>query len=186
MIRHFKQFLFSLLVIGLALQSVGADNSTIKQGSVIIASLSVSDKDTGQSYGSFDKLVLQIDKDNKSPLRAVHKALLGKKVGDTIDITASPKEHVGNPDPELKGWMPIDEMPKDMKLQKGSVYRLAAKEGQDATQNIGANGPTNLDGSYLKILKVDKKANKVYLDLNHLWAGKSLVFKSQVYKIKNP
>lgn len=108
----------------------------------------------------------------QSMIPGFEQQLLGKEPGDSYDITVSPAEGYGAPNPEAVVDLPKDvfkvegELQEDL-LVEGNVIPLQDQEGnpmQGVVQEIGED--------------------TVKMDLNHPLAGKTLHFKGEVLEVR--
>jgi peptidylprolyl isomerase len=94
-------------------------------------------------------------------------AVIGMREGETKEITVSPNEGYGEPNPEYIREFPRDQIPKDMEEpQEGMVLQVGTPDGQTAIATIKSVAKKN-----------------IILDLNHPLAGKTLKFTIKVLKI---
>ena len=92
-------------------------------------------------------------------------AVIGMEVGEEKTVTLKPEDAYGMPDERAIQKVPADKFPKEAK--EGMMIGVPLPNGQ----KIPA-----------KIVKIDDK--EVTIDLNHLLAGKVLVFKIKIVSIE--
>ena len=93
--------------------------------------------------------------------------MYGMKVGESKEVTVSPKDGYGNVDPEAIIDVPREEFPKDFELKPGLELQLQSQ-----------------DGELLNAVIVSVAKEKVRLDLNHPLAGKELFFRVTVTDLR--
>lgn len=97
---------------------------------------------------------------------ALEKVLLGKKAGDTVEVTLEPEDTYGESDPDLIRTVPV------------SVLGDNVEEGMRLE---GIPGEPN-DGHIYTVIGTDD--NRVFLDANHPFAGWTLKFVIKVIKVE--
>eukprot|EP00750_Incisomonas_marina_P018670 INCI3112.1.p2 GENE.INCI3112.1~~INCI3112.1.p2 ORF type:complete len:339 (+),score=67.33 INCI3112.1:156-1172(+) len=90
-------------------------------------------------------------------------ALVGMKVGDTKDITLSPEEGFGQPDPAGIVEVELSQLPEGVEV--GSALQ-------------------SQDGRRMIVASIDEAAGKATLDLNHPLAGKTINFSIELLACK--
>jgi FKBP-type peptidyl-prolyl cis-trans isomerase SlyD len=89
-------------------------------------------------------------------LPAIESSLEGKKTGEEFDLLLAPADAFGVADEQLKKKIPVSQMLQcDPSLHEGDIISL-----QDNEEQLW--------------LITNIKDGEVYLDANHLWAGKTL------------
>jgi peptidylprolyl isomerase len=99
-------------------------------------------------------------------IKGFDEAVIGMKKGDEKEIKLEPSEAYGEPDPKLIKKVPLDQLPKDKKLEKGMVMFVNLPNGMQVP---------------LTIKNITKK--EATLDMNHPLAGKTLNFKIKIVEI---
>ncbi len=100
-------------------------------------------------------------------IKGFDEAVRGMKEGDEKDIKIKPKDGYGEIKEELVQPIPRDKLPKDREPKKGMTLTLKAPNGAMLAATI---------------VKVED--DKIFLDLNHPLAGKTLNFKIKVVEVK--
>ena len=95
-------------------------------------------------------------------------AVIGKKMGDEIEITIKPEEAYGKHKEELEQKIPKNALPKEQKPEPGMILVLNAPNGQQIP---------------VKIKSIDSKF--ITIDINHPLAGKTLYFKIKITEINS-
>ena len=97
----------------------------------------------------------------------VEKALEGKSVGDNVEVTLSPEEAFGQPDPELMFTDELENAPPEFRV-------------------VGAK-PTfeNADGESIEMTVTKIEDGKITIDGNHPFAGKTITFHVKVLAIRD-
>tara|TARA_Y100000031_G_C8105669_1_gene330842 strand:- start:120 stop:560 length:441 start_codon:yes stop_codon:yes gene_type:complete len=93
-------------------------------------------------------------------------ALVGMKKGEKKSVTIPPEEAYGPQNPQMVIPVPKDKLPAEQEPKKGMI--------------LGMNAP---DGRQM-MAKIDRiEGDKVFLDLNHPLAGKTLKFDLEVVEV---
>jgi len=101
-------------------------------------------------------------------LPALEKALEGKTTGDKLELTLSPEEAYGEVRENAVQRVPIKHLLGNTKrLKAGMVVRVNTEQGQ-------------VTGTAVKVGKF-----MVDVDLNHPFAGKTLIFSVEVVKVRD-
>lgn len=101
-------------------------------------------------------------------LPALEKAMLGKTKGDAFDVTLEPKDAYGERREDATQKVPIKHLAsKHKRLLPGMFVKLNTENGY-------------VDASIIKAGKF-----MVELDLNHPFAGKTLIFKIEITDIRD-
>lgn len=96
-------------------------------------------------------------------LKGFDNAVLGKEVGDEIDITLEPKEAYGEIDPLLVQTISRDQLPKDLEPEEGMMLGVGSENGAHSIAWV-----KEIDDEFIT------------LDMNHPLAGKILNFKIRI------
>ncbi len=91
------------------------------------------------------------------------KALIGMDVNEEKDIKLLPSEAYGDVRKELIQEVPKENLPPDLKVQKGTMLMLKSPEGQQLPAKVE-----------------DVKEKSLVINLNHPLAGKTLLFHVRV------
>lgn len=91
-------------------------------------------------------------------------AVIGMSVGEEKTVTLKSEEAYGEPNPQAIQKVPVDKFPKEAK--EGMMIGVPLANGQQIPA---------------RIIKVDEK--EVTIDMNHLLAGKTLIFKIKIVEI---
>ncbi len=94
-------------------------------------------------------------------------AVLGLKVGEKTTVTIDPIDAYGEYDKDLVILMAKDQFPENAEIELGMQFMLRSPEGM---------------GQMATVVSVEE--SDVTLDLNHVMAGKTLVFDIEVATIK--
>ena len=97
----------------------------------------------------------------------LEKALAGKKVGDSMQVTVSPEEGYGEYDEEATAHVPREEIPADVPLEPGVEIIMEDDDGDELSAVIVWVG-----------------ADEVKLDFNHPLAGRELEFEVKVVGLR--
>lgn len=97
----------------------------------------------------------------------LERALTGKRVGDTVEVTVDPADGYGEYDEELIMEVPRANMPTDVELELGMDFQIE-----------------NEDREWQVVSVVDMDDESVTLDGNHPLAGETLHFKVKVEEIR--
>lgn len=101
-------------------------------------------------------------------ISGLEKELTGMAVGDSKDVTVSPKNGYGDHDPEDKKDIPFSEFPKEIPLEAGIELKVKDDEGVEM---------------YGRILSVGEEM--VEMDFNHPLAGKTLQFSVNLVELRD-
>lgn len=94
-------------------------------------------------------------------------AVLGLKVGEKTTVTIEPIDAYGEYEDDLVILMSKDQFPENAKIESGMQFMLQSPEGMAQMATV-----------------ISVEENDVTLDLNHVMAGKTLVFDIEVAAIK--
>jgi FKBP-type peptidyl-prolyl cis-trans isomerase SlyD len=97
----------------------------------------------------------------------LEKVLVGKKVGDSLQVTVSPEEGYGEYDEEATAHVPREEIPADVPLEPGVELVMEDDDGEELSAVITWVGP-----------------DEVQLDFNHPLAGRTLEFEVKVVGLR--
>lgn len=95
------------------------------------------------------------------------KQLTGMKAGESKTVTVTPAEAYGNIDPKALKDVPRTALPKGVDPKVGMMLQMLGNNGQSIP---------------VKIVEVKKES--VVIDLNHPFAGKTLVFKIKIVSVQ--
>jgi len=98
-------------------------------------------------------------------IKGFEDAVLGMEEGEEKEFKIQPSEAYGEPNPKLVKEIPIDQIPKDEKVEKGMMLIVGLPDGKRIPATV---------------LEVTEKT--ISIDLNHPLAGKVLNFKIKVVK----
>lgn len=98
----------------------------------------------------------------------VEEALLGKGIGDTVEVTLSPEEGFGEKDPSLTYSDKIENVPPE--------YRKLGAEAEFRNESGGS----------IKMVVTHVDNGTITLDGNHPFAGKTLIFNVKVVGVREP
>lgn len=101
-----------------------------------------------------------------SPIRGFNLAVVGMKIGELKKIKISPTDAFGEIDQELICYIPLDDLPKYIR-----VGQRVLRKGRDIK---------------FSVLEVNSDKGFAVLDGNHFLAGKDLEFSIRILSIKYP
>ncbi len=93
-------------------------------------------------------------------------AIMGKEVGDKVNVTIAPEDAYGDVDPELIFEVPLSEVPEHITPEPGLQLQLSNEEG---IMNVAIEDVTD---------------THILLNANHSLAGQTLIFDIEVISIK--
>ena len=100
-------------------------------------------------------------------LKGIEQAMLGKTAGDKVDVTLPPEEAYGCRNENAKQKVPIKHLAsRHKRLLPGTLVKVNTQQGI-------------VDASVIKAGKF-----MVELDMNHPFAGKTLVFKLEIKSVR--
>ena len=94
-------------------------------------------------------------------------ALAGKKTGDSVEVSVSPEQGYGEYDDEAVAFVPREEIPAGVPLEKGVEIVMEDDDGEEMSAVIVWVG-----------------ADEVQLDFNHPLAGRTLEFEVKVVGLR--
>jgi FKBP-type peptidyl-prolyl cis-trans isomerase SlyD len=97
----------------------------------------------------------------------LEKVLVGKKVGDSLQVSVPPEEGYGVYDDEASTFVPREEIPADVPLEPGVELVMEDDDGEELSAVITWVG-----------------ADEVQLDFNHPLAGRTLEFEVKVVGLR--
>jgi FKBP-type peptidyl-prolyl cis-trans isomerase 2 len=101
-------------------------------------------------------------------IKGFDEAVIGMAKDEEKEITLSPAEAYGEPNPQMQKEFPRAQLPPEPEPKVGMVLMMAMANGQQIPAKIK-----------------EVKDDVVVLDLNHPLAGKTLVFKIKVVEISS-
>ncbi len=93
-------------------------------------------------------------------------ALIGKEVGDKVNVTIAPEEAYGEVDSELIFEVPLEEVPEHITPEPGLQLQLS---NEDGIMNVTIDDVTE---------------TSIMLNANHPLAGQTLIFDIEVISVK--
>lgn len=144
------------------------NQNTVKDGSKVSLHYTGS-LDTGEVFDSSVQRGTPVEfKIGTTPLiKGFQEALIGMKQDEEKEITIKPEEAYGQRDEALVQKIPKSQFPEKLELKEGAILTLKDPEG------------------HMVLAKVSKiEPDAVYIDLNHLLAGKNLKFKIKVLSVE--
>ena len=120
--------------------------------------------DSSENYGK--PLEFEIGKGMVVP--GFEKAVIGMEKDEEKEITITPEDGYGQPNPQLVQKVPKEKLPKEQEPKEGMFLAINTPDGQKIPAQIKA---------------VDDK--EVTIDLNHPLAGKTLNFKIKIVEISS-
>ena len=120
--------------------------------------------ENGEKFDSSEgRAPLEFEPGKNMIIPGLEKALVKMKKGDKKTVTVKSKEGYGEPRKDLIKEIPKGPIPKEMKLEKGTIIYLRTPEGHPFP---------------VKVEEVKDKT--VVLDMNHPLAGKTLIFEVEI------
>jgi len=141
---------------------------SIKEGDIIKVQYEGT-LDDGTVFDSTDlhdgePLIFEVGAGNIIP--GFENAVIGKEVGNEIDVKIQPSEAYGDRNPELMINVPKSEFPDDVEPKPGMILQIAGHQGE------------------MKLALIAQvEENEVKIDMNHPMAGLVLNFKIKVLEI---
>jgi len=139
----------------------------ITQGSTVEVHYTGRFPNDDQSFDSSegrDPLQFQIGSGQIIP--GFEKAIIGKNVGDKVQVTISPEEGYGELREDLFVQVPLDKLPGDVEV------------GQELQADSG-------NGQPVRVIVESVNENHVVINANHPLAGRELLFDIEVVSVKN-
>ena len=103
---------------------------------------------------------------HKNIIPGLEASLLGKAVGETLEVRVAPKDGYGEPNPSLEQVVPRDRFQGVESLEVGMQFQANTEQGQVS----------------VRVLKIDD--DDVTVDGNHPLAGKHLNFNVTVLEVR--
>lgn len=98
----------------------------------------------------------------------LEKAMMGKTVGDNLNISVEPDDAYGQINPDLFQDVPRDSFPGNVEIKPGMLFQGRGPQGDQVVVNI----------------KEIKDENTVTIDLNHPLAGEKLHFAVNIVAVR--
>lgn len=139
----------------------------ITQGSTVEVHYTGRFPNDDQSFDSSegrDPLQFQIGSGQIIP--GFEKAIIGKNVGDKVQVTISPEEGYGELREDLFVQVPLDKLPGDVEV------------GQELQADSG-------NGQPVRVIVESVNEDHVVINANHPLAGRELLFDIEVVSVKN-
>ena len=114
-----------------------------------------------------DEMPKKIDLNSRGIVEGLRKALIGMKKGETKTVIVNPEDGYGLRDENKKTIIPEDKIPSNFVPEEGKVLRMQLDDG------------TLLIGIVIQVLP-----DGIELDINHLLAGKELIYNIKVLDIE--
>jgi FKBP-type peptidyl-prolyl cis-trans isomerase SlpA len=140
--------------------------NTINPGSTVRFHYSITLEDGTVADSTFDEEPVEVTLGQGQMHQSFEYALMGLAVGDEQTIQIDPDQGFGFHEPENVYELSREGFPVDMQLAVGQIISLSAPNGEE------------LPGSITAITN-----DKVTVDLNHPFAGKTITFKARVLEI---
>ncbi|MEN8177240.1 MAG: FKBP-type peptidyl-prolyl cis-trans isomerase [Pseudomonadota bacterium] len=141
-------------------------NQTIKLGKFVSLTYSISDTE-GNILEQSDLPVNYIHGGETELIGGMDKAVAGKKTGDEVIITLTPKQGFGEHDPDLTFTDDLENVPHEFR-QLGAEVQMQNEEG---------------DAKSFFVTKIDN--GKLTVDGNHPLAGKNLEVKVKILEVRD-
>ncbi|MFT7485991.1 MAG: FKBP-type peptidyl-prolyl cis-trans isomerase SlyD [Candidatus Paceibacteria bacterium] len=105
----------------------------------------------------------------------LEEALLGKSIGDKLELTLAPEDAFGDYDLEALTTVPRSEFPEDAELEKDTWIQV----------EVMSDDGELLDGeNELEMRVAEVSDDSVVLDANHPLAGKTITYKVEVRELR--
>ena len=141
----------------------------IEKDKVVSFHYSLSEAGGPEVESTRDSMPMAILVGHGNILNAVENAMLGKGVGDEFSVTLQPEEAYGTRNENARQKVPVKRLAsKHKRLNAGTLVKLTTEKGLVDAWVIKA-------GKFM-----------VELDLNHPFAGKTLVFDIVIKDIREP
>lgn len=101
-------------------------------------------------------------------------ALIGKEVGEELELTLQPADAYGDHDPAEVVAIPREQLPEGAEVQPGDILPILLEPEE---------GDANAEEEEIEVLVVDVNNEAIVVDLNHPFAGMELTFKVKVVSI---
>jgi len=100
-------------------------------------------------------------------IKGFNMAVLGMKTGEEKTVTVKASDAYGERDPSKVTSFPLSSLPKDLSPEKGKIIKLKSN-----------------DGDVISAMILDVTANEIMVDVNHLLAGKDLIFTIKLLSVE--
>lgn len=114
---------------------------------------------------SKDREPLEFTAGKRMLVSGFENAIMGKEVGDTINVTFPADEGYGDSDPDMIFSVPLSELPDDITAEIGVHLQLNTEEG------------------IMDVVISNLTEDTIELDANHPLAGKALTFEIEIVSI---
>lgn len=138
----------------------------VKNGDTVFAHYVGTLADGTEFDSSREREPLEFVMGQGSLIPGFEKAVMGKKVGDTVEVTIPPAEAYGERNSEMVITVPRKEVPEHITPEIGMSVQLSSDQGD----------------MEVVISKVTEE--EVELDANHPLAGEALHFAIEIMKVK--
>ncbi len=115
---------------------------------------------------SLDREPLEFTVGQQMLIAGFENALIGKEVGDKVNVTIVPEEAYGEVDPELIFEVPLADVPEHITPEPGLQLQLSNEEG------------------IMNVTIDDVTETSIMLNANHPLAGQTLTFDIEVISVK--
>ncbi len=140
---------------------------TAQQGSTVKVHYTGTLKEDGSQFDSSDgREPLEFKLGDGMVIAGFEKAVIGKSVGDKVDVVIEPDEGYGTPNEQLVFEVRKEQLPPNVELEEGIMLEIRTEDGSPA---------------YVRVTAFDD--DMVTLDGNHPLAGKTLCFAIEVVEI---
>lgn len=140
---------------------------TAQKGSTVKVHYTGTLKEDGSQFDSSEgREPLEFKLGEGMVIAGFERAVLGKSVGDTVDVEIPPEEGYGEPNPQLAFQVRREQIPPNVELEEGIMLEIRTEDGQPA---------------YVRVTEFDDE--QVTLDGNHPLAGKTLCFSIEVVEV---
>ncbi|MGL1861727.1 MAG: peptidylprolyl isomerase [Pseudodesulfovibrio sp.] len=140
---------------------------TAQQGSTVKVHYTGTLKEDGSQFDSSDgREPLEFKLGEGMVIAGFEKAVIGKSVGDKVDVVIEPDEGYGTPNEQLVFEVRKEQLPPNVELEEGIMLEIRTEDGSPA---------------YVRVTAFDD--DMVTLDGNHPLAGKTLCFAIELVEI---
>ena len=124
------------------------NHQVVQSGLVVYITYSILDQ-AGNVVEQHDLPVGYVQGGNSGLLPSIESALIGKKVGDQVEVTLAPQDAFGERDPDLSFTDDIDNVPPQFR-HVGAEVQMANEDGETKTFYVTRieDGQLTVDGNH--------------------------------------
>ena len=124
------------------------NQQVVQSGLVVYITYSILDQD-GNVIEQHDLPVGYVQGGNSGLLPSIESALIGKRVGDRVDVTLAPQDAFGERDPDLSFTDDLDNVPPQFR-HVGAQVQMASETGETKTFYVTSieDGKLTVDGNH--------------------------------------